>query len=112
MVIQYPHTLTYATAGTPDVWDDVNGGWIPGTPGATFEVSCRAIPAGAGNKGQQIKNQDGVMVDYDYDLAFPLGTDRIPDGTVVTITAQDGVVLVSSPLLQFAVGQLHCRGWV
>lgn len=109
MVEQYPHTLSYATAGTEDVWDDANGGWIPGTPGVTATLDCRATPSGA---GKRVKNQDGVMVDYNYDLAFPLGTIPIPVGTIVTVVGLDLQVLVVEPLLGWMSGQLHCRGWV
>lgn len=108
MIEQYPHTLSYATQGTPDVWDDELG-WIPGVPGVTASLDCRATPSGA---GKRVKNQDGIMVDYNYDLAFPVDTDPIPVGTLVTVTGLDGQKLVSEPLLGWMSGQLHCRGWV
>ena len=109
MVRQYPHTCTYRTVGTPSYWDEVNGGYIPETPGLIVTVECRAIPSGS---GKRISNQDGVMVEYRYDLAFPVDVVDIPRGQEVTIEDSEGHELVKGNLLNFASGQLHKRGWL
>jgi hypothetical protein len=109
MIEQYPHRLTYRTAATEDIWDDVNGGWIPGTPGAEITVRCRAIPAGS---GKTVLDKDGVTVDYKYDLAFPLSVEQIPDGIEVEVVKQTEEVIVKDRIIRHFIGQLHGRGWI
>ena len=109
MVEQYPHTCTYSIPGTPDTWDEENGGWIPGEPGTITSVECRAGPSGA---GKTIQGVDGEYVSYAFDLAFPQGTDAINPGTELTITRLNGEQLITGRLLRFQTGQLHSRGWI
>lgn len=106
---QYPHTLSYVTLGTPDEYDEETGTWIPGTPGETITISCRAIPNGS---GKTLKGEDGQAVDYDFDIAFPEETERIPTDLEVSIIDQHDVELISGRLLRWHPGQLHNRGWI
>ena len=104
MVIQYPHICTYTTQVTPDVWDDVNGGWIPGTPGELVAVPCRVVPSGNGKK---TRGEDGTMMEYAYDIAFPIEVPDIAKGQNVTLTKADGTIITEGHLLDFNAGQLH-----
>lgn len=109
MIEQYPHRLTYRTEATEDTWDDVNGGWIPGTPGVEITVRCRVIPEGS---GKTVLNTDGAKVNYSYDLAFPLEVSKIPDGIEVEVMNEKGEVIVKDRLIRHFIGQLHGRGWI
>lgn len=109
MIEQYPHRLIYRTEATEAVWDDVNGGWIPGIPGVVVIVRCRAIPEGA---GKTVLNTDGARVNYGFDLAFPLGIAKIPDGTEVEVANESDELIVKDRLIRHFEGQLHGRGWI
>jgi hypothetical protein len=108
-ITKYPHTCTYNTQLTPPVWDSVAGGYTAGTAGNEVTEECRAKPSGS---GKTVKRQDGVLVDYDYDLSFPMTADPIPVGTQITIKDADGVIIVSGALLSFFSVQRHRIGAV
>jgi hypothetical protein len=93
---------------SPDVWDEQLG-WIKGQAGAAISVSCRAVPNGAGN---QVQLADGKITNYEFDVVFPLGTQAIPEGVIVTITGINGETLKNDRLLRFQTGQLHSKGWI
>lgn len=93
MIDQYPDTLTYAG------------------PQGPVNVPCRFVPNIRGHRVR--RTTDGTEVDYEFDIAFPLGTAHILAGTIVTAMDRDGNFLVyETELLQFHTGQLHNRGWV
>jgi hypothetical protein len=106
-ITKHPHTCTYKKQSTPPVWNSVNGGWTEGTEGDEVTVECRAKPSGT---GATVKRQDGVLVDYDYDLSFPMTAEAIPIGTLVTIKDEDAAVIIKANLLYFFSGQRHRMG--
>ncbi|MDM8174783.1 hypothetical protein QT327_10510 [Olivibacter sp. 47] len=72
------------------------------------EVKCRFRPA-RGTK--YLKKQDGSEVLFRFDIAFPVGTEPILTGTIVSAFDKSGSVIVyEQELLDFHIGQLHCLG--
>lgn len=110
MFNQYPHILTFHTEGNPDVWDEINGGWIPGAQGSEVNIKCRAVPAGPGSV---TKLQDGTVVKYDFDLVFPFDTVAVPQWTEVVIKDADGNLIIGDRIKRYQRGQaFHNKGWI
>lgn len=109
MIDQYPYVCSYAIQQGPDQYDQDTGKWTKGQDGQLIAAPCRATPNGSGRKE---KNKDGQMVDYQFNLAFPVEIDDIDNNTEVTLTDASGKVLKEGRLLRFQRGQLHCLGWI
>jgi len=107
MVEQYPHIVR--------VHIPANGGYNPDTgeyeptgPEQTIEVSARVIPAGS---GKRVRKVDGTEVTYNYDIAFPIGTD-LPESVALKKIECNEVFPGQLDLIRFHKGQLHSRGWI
>lgn len=109
MIEHFPHSCSYELPSEPDRYDEVKGRWIKGTPGDVVVVPCRARPNGA---GRTVQNQDGVAVEYSYDLSFPADASAIARGTELEIKDKESNVLIKSRLLNYQAGEFHGRGWI
>jgi hypothetical protein len=105
MVDQYPHIMKVHIPATGG-YDEDSGEYTEAPEYEYREVQCRAIPNGAGKKVDKV---DGTQIVYEYDVAFPMGTDGIPNGVAIEVPS---VFQGKKELIRFHKGQLHSRGWI
>lgn len=106
---QYIHKLTFFTKGSPDVYDEETGQWVPGIPGAEVTIECRAKPNGSGRKKA---NRDGVLTEYSFDIGIPVETVELPGDTKVKITGVRNEVIFEGEMMGCQVGERSILGWV
>ena|SRR5690606_20715150 len=106
---RFPHIFKFTTPGTDGGYDEDSGTWVEPTPGTVVEIPCRAKPNSAGRKE---RTHDGTMLEYNFDLGFPKGTQKIQVGVIATILGVDNEVLFTGELLRFQEGVYSVRGWI
>lgn len=106
---RYPHTFQYTTPGTDGGYNEDTGTWDEPAPGEKVSVKCRARPNSA---GRLERFQDGTMQEYNFDLGFPKGTQKIQKGVIATILGVDGELLYEGELLRYQEGVYSIRGWI
>lgn len=109
MLKRFPHTLTYVTDGTPGGWDDSTGLPIPGTPGVTVSIPCRAEP----NVRQSyvVREDDGNRVIFNFTVHMDKASGLVPFGKSVTI-AEGSTVIAKGAVLRSHKNQLHNQSWI
>lgn len=103
---QYPDSIVI-TVTTPATQDPDTGIWTAGTSTA-YTLECRAEVNGT---GRQIAGDDGVLMDYAFQVFLPLMTTVIPAGSDYVLTALSNGI-ISGKVKRASNGQLNSRIWL
>ena len=102
---QYPDSITITTYASGS--QNASGVWTSGASG-TNTFDCRAEVNGTGKK---IVGDDGIMIDYSYDLFMPVSTVVIQPGSdFVFASLNNGSI--SGKVKRASNGQLNSRLWL
>jgi hypothetical protein len=102
---QYPDSIVVTTSASGS--QNASGIWTAGTT-TNYTFDCRAEVNGIGRK---IAGDDGVMIDYSFQVFMPLTTVVIPDGSDFVLTAfTNGVI--TGKVKRASNGQLNSRLWL
>lgn len=105
MVTQYPDSITIVTAASAS--QNASGVWTAGAT-ASYTFSCRAE---VNRLGRKVPGNDGVLVDYSFDVYMPATTTIIPrDSDYVLNSLLNGIV--SGKIKGASNGQLNSRLWL
>lgn len=109
MIKRFPHIMNYQLPGTPGGWDDENGIPIPGTPGESISIQCRAEENVREN--YTITGDDGNRIDYKFVVYFDKSDPLVEVGQEVEVF-KESHVLAKEVVKRFHPGQLHNRVWI
>jgi hypothetical protein len=105
VVSQYPDSIVVTTSASGS--QNASGIWTAGTA-TNYTFSCRAEVNGTGRK---IAGDDGVLMDYAFDLFLPVTTVVIPAGSTYVLSAfTNGSI--SGKVKRASNGQLNSRLWL
>ena len=102
---QYPDSIQITTAATAS--QNASGIWTAGASGS-YTWDCRAEVNGTGRK---IAGDDGVLIDYSFQVFLPIKTVVIPPGSAFVLTALSNGT-ISGKVKRAKNGQLNSRLWL
>lgn len=102
---QYPDSIALTVSASASM--NASGVWTGGAT-AGYNLSCRAEVNGT---GRQIAGDDGVLMDYAFQVFMPAMTTIIPrDSDYVLSTLVNGII--TGKVKRASNGQLNSRLWL
>ena len=102
---QYPDNILITTAASAS--QNASGIWTAGASGS-YSLDCRAEVNGTGKK---IAGDDGVLMDYSFQIFLPIMATVIPPGSGFVLTALSNGT-ISGKVKRAKNGQLNSRLWL